>query len=301
LGREEGNSVGTYNIQQNTLLSTSNNYTITFVEHIPFTIMPSSQSGDTSDVEVTGASSIDEHYYVVDDPATEVITITVLPDDNSAKVFYNGAEVEGTPPSFTVDVTHGGTQEVHYTVVSPDGSQETYTITVEQRLDFDTYVHLKGRNVIIYNNRLFRENGYAVSSVRWYGNGVQLTEDVYYALSEQWMTFFPDVVYSFEIDTPEGVIRSIGKTFDFSTGISGAKSAPQLSPYPNPLPSGATLNIYTGEWGARSNELLIYNAVGSIVLRQRFNGAFISLPFSAPAGIYFLCAGGRYGTIMVEQ
>jgi hypothetical protein len=295
LSREPGESVGTYSILQNTLLSASGSYTLVFVENIPFTI-----SKEVSNVEVSGTSGAGEHHYVVDNPATKVITITVSPDDSSAKVLYNGKEVTGTPPSFTVNVTRGGTHEVSYTVVAPDGTQQTYTITVEQRLNFDTYVRLKGHNIIVCNNRLLTKNGYVVSGIRWYGDGVLLTEDTYYALSEWWMAFSPSVAYHFEIDTPEGVIRSTDKTFDFSTGISDAKSAPQLSPYPNPLPSGATLNVYTGEWGTRSNELLIYNASGSLVLRRRFSGAFVSLPFFAPAGIYFLHAGSKYGTIMVK-
>ncbi|MDR0414936.1 MAG: T9SS type A sorting domain-containing protein, partial [Prevotellaceae bacterium] len=62
----------------------------------------------------------------------------------------------------------------------------------------------------------------------------------------------------------------------------------------------ATLSVYVGEWGARSHELLIYNAAGSLVLRQRFSGAFVTLPFAAPAGIYFLRVGSKYGKIVVE-
>jgi hypothetical protein len=265
---------------------------------VPREIRLTSSSAGAS-IEVTGASSEDGRAYVVDDPSTETITITILPNDGGAKIIYNGQEV--TSP-ITVDVSCGGTQEVSYTVVSQDGSREQlYTLTVEQQLDFNTYVTLKGRNMLVFNKILLEERGYTVTNVRWYGNGKLLAENFYYALSEQWMAFSPDVVYHFELETSDGrMIRSTGRNFDFSTAVAGTEGIRQLTLYPNPLPSGATLTVYAGEWGVRARELLIYNAAGSLVLRQRFSGAFVTLPFAAPAGVYFLRVDGQYGKMVVR-
>jgi hypothetical protein len=213
-------------------------------------------------------------------------------------VLHNGREVD----AITLDVSRGGTQEVSYTVVAHDVSLvQSYTLTVEQRLDFDTYVALKGRNMLAFNKILLQEGGYAATNVRWYGSGKLLAEDFYYALSEQWMAFSPDVVYHFEVETPDGgVIRSTGRNFDFSTEVAGAEGSRRLTLYPNPLPSGATLTVYAGEWGVRAGELFIYSAAGSLVLRQRFSGAFVTLPFAAPAGVYLLRVGDRYGKMVVK-
>jgi hypothetical protein len=191
--------------------------------------------------------------------------------------------------------------------VAPNGNYESAgevsrdVALLTERLDFDTYVAVKLRCVMIYNNRQLGEDGYTVDAFRWYGNGELLATGSTYALGAAWMAFSPDVVYHFEIDLPDGrTIRSTDKQFDFSTGVAGVEGSNRLLLYPNPLPQGATLNVHTGAWGAGERELLIYSAAGNLVLRQRFSGAFITLPLAAPAGIYFLRVGGMSGKIAVK-
>jgi hypothetical protein len=262
----------------------------------------SSSSTKVANFEVAGttATNDDASYFIVDDPTTKTVTISVTPQDNSARVFYKDGEVTA-PFDIPVEVSRGGRHEVSYTVVSQDGSQEqAYTITVEKRLNFDTYVIVKMNCIMVYNNRLLIEHGYTVNAFRWYGNGELLDTGAFYALSTGQMAFPPNVVYHFEMDTPEGTVRSIDKKFDVSTGVAEVEGSNRLLLYPNPLPPGATLNIHTGTWGAGERELLIYSAAGNLVLRQRFDGTFITLPFNAPAGVYFLRVGSRYGKMLVE-
>jgi hypothetical protein len=294
LSRVEGEGAGTYEIEQGDL-SAGDNYSIHFIYGVKFEI---TTSGSTSvpGIEVTGATSNEDGVYVVDYPTTETITIA---GSNGAKVICEGHEEY----PIQVNVIRGGTQEVRCTVVWQNGSQEEHTLMVEKRLDFDIYVLTSVENVLGYNKRLLATEGYNVTGVRWYGDTVLLAENLYYALREEWSTFDPNVEYYFVLETPDGEIRSTGKRFDVTTDVAATKDnsgGRRLTTYPNPLPSGATLTVHAGEERERVRELLIYNAAGDLVLRQSFSGASVTLPFAAPAGIYFLRVGSRYGKIAVK-
>ena len=174
------------------------------------------------------------------------------------------------------------------------------TTLLPDSLDFDTYVAVKLGSVMVYNNRRLIDRGYHVRAFRWYGNGELLATGSTYALSAAGMGFPPSVVYHFEADTPEGAIRSTDKRFpDLSPVVANAEGSGRLLLYPNPLPPGASLNVYTGAWDAEERELLIYSAAGNLVLRQRFSGAFVTLPFATPAGVYLLRVGSRSGKLLV--
>ncbi|MDR1022505.1 MAG: hypothetical protein LBL94_04430, partial [Prevotellaceae bacterium] len=297
LSRDAGSNVGTYAITQNDLSEMSGNYDIDFAAGVQFTIAPSRQEISFAPAE---RLLVENHFDLLPAPVSTSGGAPALPP-----LFRSSNEAVAAVSGDTLWLKQPGTVTVT-AYVAPNSNYENAdevsrdVSLLTNLLDFDTYVIVKLRCVMVYNNRLLSGDGYTVGAFRWYGNGELLATGSTYALDAAWLTFSPDVAYHFEIDTPEGTIRSTDKVFDFSTGVADVEGSNRLLLYPNPLPPGATLNVHTGAWGAGNRELLIYSAAGNLVLRQRFSGAFVTLPFAAPAGIYFLRVGGMSGKIMVD-
>ncbi|MDR1022066.1 MAG: hypothetical protein LBL94_02165, partial [Prevotellaceae bacterium] len=295
LSRDTGNNVGEYAITSGTLRA--DNYAINFAAGVPFTIIPSPQEISFAPIE---SLLVENNFYLLTATVSTPGGAPALPPlfRSSNK---DVAEVSGD----TLWLKQQGTVTVTAYVAPNSNYKDADTVshTVSLRtnfLDFDTYVAVNLRCIMVYNNRLLSEHGYTVKAFRWYGNGQLLATGSFYALDAAWMAFTSDVVYHFEMDTPEGTtIRSTNKIFDFSTAVGGVEGKNRLLLYPNPLPQGVALNVHAGAWGAGARELLIYSAAGNLVLRKRFSGEFITLPVAAPAGVYFLRVGSSYGKIVI--
>jgi hypothetical protein len=262
--------------------------------------------------------------YVVDDPASKTVTVTVTPQDNGAKVIYDGAEVTGVPPAFTVDVSRGGTQEISYTVTSQDGSQQqTYNVKVEQRLDFTAYVRIKWNAVMVINLQLVRIEAYSPSACRWYRNGEPEPVGTGFTYSKQTDRietdrFVAGETYHFEIETPEGIVRSADYTIPVRT------SSATLMAYPNPARAGEPVYLSLGaeeesdDWtdemlreagvsrsdfpteGIENALIRVYTSDGRLVLQQRAEGDRTELRLPK-AGLYIIRVNEQTTKVVISN
>jgi hypothetical protein len=268
----------------------------------------------------------DPNNYVVDDPETNTVTITIELQDSNSTVIYNGEELPGDSPSFTVDVTRGGTQEISYTVVSPDGTQtQTYTFTIEKRLDFAAYTRSKWNVLYILHLRKLQNEDYDPSLCRWYRDGQVAATGFFYnkgAGNSASDSFLAGETYYFELETPEGLVRSTEYVVPATTSASGAFRA-----YPNPVRAGHPLYISSDrnddaasgrsteevllETGVSENDrsqilqqvgdtsVRVYTLEGALVRQQPLTGncTEIRLP---TAGLYIVRTSGFAAKIVVE-
>jgi hypothetical protein len=217
----------------------------------------------------------------VSDPATKIVTVTVSPQDEGAKVSYEGAEA----PTFAVDVSRGGTQQITYIVESQDGKQrQPYTLWLEQWLDFEEYVRTRWDNTMIINALLLDKESYRLLACRWYEEGLLVGTGLYFSkggsLSD---VFAPGLKYHFELETEEGLVRSTPRTFE-ETFPGGFRA------YPNPISSGETLYVDANTEERGDNQeaatVSIYSISGALLLQKPLSGSHAQLLLSLPVGLY---------------
>jgi hypothetical protein len=243
-------------------------------------------SSTAAAVEVIGAESVAAGSYLVSDPASKIVTVTVSPQDRGAGVIYGGAAAQGAL-AFTVNVSRGGTQQVAYTVESQDGlHRQSDTIRLEQRLDFKQYVRTKWDNTMMVNRWLLSAELYRLLACRWYEEGAHVATGLSYSKGGAPSDVFtPGLKYHFELETEEGLIRSTPRIFEetFPGGF---------HVYPNPLSSGETLyinaNTEDGDANPEVRTVRVYSISGMLLLQAPLSGSHAAVPLLVPAGIYIV-------------
>jgi uncharacterized repeat protein (TIGR02543 family) len=291
LSRVEGEDAGAYPITQGSISVNGSNYAIQFVENVMLEIVKDTPvDGDTSccskvvDVEVIGAAADTGNAgrFVVSYPEAGIVTVAITPHDSGAKVVYNGEEVA----SFPIDVSRAGTQQVIYTVISPDGSWRDDTIWVEQRLKFDQYAYAKWDNTLMVNNMLLRREGYRLLGCRWYEGSVLVGTGASFSKGNSVTdVLLSGVEYRFELETGDGLVRSTPQVFE-ETFAGGFRV------YPTLIASGEILYVdaNTSDSGEEKSEVsvLIYSITGALVAQQPIVNRHAQVRLSVPPGTYIV-------------
>jgi hypothetical protein len=262
-----------------------------------------SSSVGVREVTVSGATGANGRY-VVDDPATQSVTIRVIPHDNGAAVSYNGAAVS----EITVDVRRGGTQAIAYTVTSQDGAQKSLdTLTVEQRLSFQAYISLKWDIVLILHLRRLDDEEYHPSQCRWYRNGSEFVgTGFFYSNGESRdRCFVAGDAYHAELETPSGTVRTTSYTIP---ATAAAAPSAALHVYPNPARVGEPIYLSLGGGGGASPaaanshagaSIYVYDVGGTPALQKPAAGNLTELRLAKP-GMYIIVVNGQATKVVVK-
>ncbi|MDR1346327.1 MAG: YDG domain-containing protein [Bacteroidales bacterium] len=278
-------------------------------------IILTSSSTSTISIDVLGTTLSDNgSRYIVDDPAAETVTVVVTPQDNGAKVIYNGQEA----PTFTVDVSRGGTQTITFTVVSQDGTQEeTYTLLIEQLLAFEEYTNVKWNIIFVLHLRKLTEETYNPSQCRWYRGDEPVGTGFFYSRGESREEhFIAGEIWHFELETPSGIVRSTEYTIPETTAPSKS-----ISVHPNPVAASHPFYLSLGNYtpGADASDywieetmreldvagnngdgiIRIYNSIGILVLQTQAKDDLTELRL-AKSGIYIIRVNGQTAKVVVK-
>jgi predicted outer membrane repeat protein len=247
-----------------------------------------------ADFTVQGASK-ENDIYVLDG---STITVTVTTADRNATIEYLGQSYPRK--TFTVEVDKAGTQIVVFTVISQDGSRrQDYHFYIEKKLDFDSYVATKWNNSFILNVRKLTEGGFQIKSCRWFENEQQIGDELTYSKGDKSTdTFKIDAVYSFKIETQDGIIRSSGKVF---TPTSASKSS-SLHVYPNPVASSQSVFVETeaDDKFLQNAPIRVYSLTGTLIKQVNAIGRRREINLSVPTGTYFLRVGDKEIKLIVK-
>jgi hypothetical protein len=155
-------------------------------------------------------------------------------------------------------------------------------------IDFDKYVATKWNNLFMLNLRQLANDGYTVTSCKWYRNGTLIGEDLTYSAGGRSSDRLDsDATYTFELLTVQGVKFSTDKRI----------SRPDLVAYPNPVSLGRTLYI---EGVAAGSNIEIYNSGGLRVYRTIAVESPTTLTLNIPIGVYVVRTDNGEVKIVVE-
>jgi hypothetical protein len=269
-------------------------------------------SSTAAHIEVDGATAVDELSYTASNPepgAPVVVTVTITPKDRNAKVIFSG-EAKDAPFVFPVSVERGGKHQLTYRVISQDGTREAlYPLLLEVRLPAEAYLLNEENVAFLLNLERLQLERYDPSSCRWYCNGELVGTGFAYGKrmgSRAADQFLPGELYHFELDTPDGVVRST--EYYAAPPPPPPADAAALRAYPNPVQAGQPVRLRVGggapdgaaPGSLRGAWIRAYAVEGTPVLQQRAASANpeVRLP---KIGAYFIRVNGKTVKVVVVK
>ena len=203
---------------------------------------------------------------------------------NTISIEIDPARKGTVSPSGTinVDVSKADIQTIPITITGT--VNESYSLIVEKRFDFNTLVSTKWNNVLTVNNNPATNGNYTFKAYKWFKNNQEIGNGKQYYSAGGKKTDLLDSQAEYSVQ----VTTSDDKVLSTCPGTVTLKSM-SMSAYPNPANAGQMISVELDmdEELLEKAELTIYNLSGSSIERIKVVGASNSI--KAPtSGMYVL-------------
>jgi hypothetical protein len=187
---------------------------------------------------------------------------------------------------------------VNYEIQASAGNKTPYSIQIEKRFDFDAIGGTKFNNVLFINNNPATNGGYSFVSYEWFKNGAGIGTGQYWSAGGSRSNVLDGLAsYTAAMTTTDGKVLHT-----CPAEVSPQPASASLLAWPNPVRSGAVLNVEYNAPSTSGNPVVrIYNLRGELVGVQKLAGGRITLTPSLPTGLYLISVEKEIVKIVISD
>ena len=203
-------------------------------------------------------------------------------------------KTQATSTTFTIE---DGVKYSFYSIATDNaGNREPDKIKPDisipfDNLPFDTYAVTKWNNTFMLNLKKLAEDGYDVTTCKWYKYSQIIGEGFSYSAGPKNSDKLEaGVVYYFQIITKNG-----DELFSTNKVLDVPKTA--LRVYPNPVPQGCSLTV---EGTKQGSFVEVFNYMGQCVNRTTATGTVTEITFTLPPGVYIVRSNNETVKVVIQ-